>query len=281
MVKEVAYTSRADAHIQLHKVGAGDGQELNVRLAGDGLGKQGLAGPRRAYEKYALGYARAHGGIRLGVLEEIDDLLKLFLLLVAARDVGKGLFVLLVGAEACARLAELGNTACAAARSVHHDVPEYHRDGHYEEIRQEAHPPRDDEALGIIELLKHAGVILLHDEVAEVLIEHGEAVQAVGLFHGRLHRVAGAHLEDDVAALRDEGLHLFILEKIDQLGIALHPVGGGVSCHGEDYRDEYHHQKRVKAKISCPVSVRFQTLFTSLMPQHCIYEVICRSISRA
>ena len=91
LFKQIAHSARADADVELHKVGAGDGQKLHARFARDGLGKQGLAGARRADEQHALRDARAHGGIGLGVLEEIDDLGQLLLLLVAAGDVVEGL----------------------------------------------------------------------------------------------------------------------------------------------------------------------------------------------
>ena len=64
LLEQVAHAARADADVQLHKVGAGDGQKFDARLAGDGLGEQRLARARRADEQHALGDARAHLGIR-------------------------------------------------------------------------------------------------------------------------------------------------------------------------------------------------------------------------
>ena len=263
LLKQVAHAACADADIQLHKIGAGDGQKLHARLARDGLGQQGLAGARRAHQQHTLGDARAHVGIGLGMLEEIDDLLQLRLLFVAARDVGKGLLVLLVAAEPGARLGELGNAAGPAARAGHHKVPEHHGPAHDQNIREHAGPPGDDKALVIVVLLEDAGGILLLDELVEVLIEDGEAVEVVGHFlRGRLTAV-GADLENDGIALRGEGLHLLVPEEGHQVGIVFELLYVLVSGHREDDGDHDRDEQNVKAKVSG--TFRIQITVTSFI----------------
>ena len=67
--------ARADADVQLNKVGAGDGQKFDARFAGDRLGEQRFARARRADEQHALGDARAHLGVSGGILEIFNDCL--------------------------------------------------------------------------------------------------------------------------------------------------------------------------------------------------------------
>ena len=85
LLEEVAHAAGAHAHEHLHEVGAGDGEEGHVGLAGDGAGQQRLARPRRAHEQHALGDAAAQLLELLGLAQELDDLLQLLLGLVHAR----------------------------------------------------------------------------------------------------------------------------------------------------------------------------------------------------
>ena len=73
--KQVADTAGAYAHIHLHKVGAGDGQELYVCLTGHRLGQQRLTGTRRAYQQHAFGDMGAQLQIFFRVPQEFHDLL--------------------------------------------------------------------------------------------------------------------------------------------------------------------------------------------------------------
>ena len=59
LLEEVADAAGADADEHLDEVRAGDGEERNIGLAGDGPGEQGFAGSRRPDEQHALGNAAA------------------------------------------------------------------------------------------------------------------------------------------------------------------------------------------------------------------------------
>ena len=222
LLEQIAHTPGADADIELDKVRAGDRQELHLRLARDGLGQQRFAGARRADEQHALGDARAHRGVGLRILEEVDDLGQLFLFLVAAGHVREGLFVLLLAAEAGARAAEAG----------HHRVedPDHHAD--QQQVRDDLQPPGRSEALLVVVLLDDALFFLLGDQLVEVLIKDGEADKAVFLrlqlfLAGDLVRLPGVELEHDVVALGDEGLHLLLPEELDQVGVDHRLFPGG------------------------------------------------------
>ena len=89
----------ADADEHLDEVGAGDGEERHVRLAGDGAGQQRLAGAGRADQQHALGDLAAEALELLRVLQELDDFLQLALGLVDAGDVVEGDAALLLGQQ--------------------------------------------------------------------------------------------------------------------------------------------------------------------------------------
>ena len=75
LLEEVADAAGADADEHLDEVRAGDREEGDPGLAGDGAGKQRLAGAGRPVEQDALGDAGAERLEFLRVLEEFLDLL--------------------------------------------------------------------------------------------------------------------------------------------------------------------------------------------------------------
>ena len=97
---------RADADEHLDEVGAGDGEERHVGLAGDGAGEQRLAGAGRADEQHAARDAPAEPLELLRVAQELDDLLQVLLGLVDAGDVLEGDAAMRLGQELRLRLAE-------------------------------------------------------------------------------------------------------------------------------------------------------------------------------
>ena len=90
LLEQVAHPAGADADEHLDEVRTRDREERRTRLAGDGAGQQGLAGPRRAEEQDALRDLRAHGLEALGLGQEVLDLRELLDGLVAPGDVGEG-----------------------------------------------------------------------------------------------------------------------------------------------------------------------------------------------
>ena len=94
LLEQVAHAGSTDADEHLDEVRAGDAEERNARLAGDGASEQRLAGARRTHEQDALGNAAAEPLKLLGVLQERDDLFAVVLGLVDASDVLEGDLVL-------------------------------------------------------------------------------------------------------------------------------------------------------------------------------------------
>ena len=111
LLEHVAHARGAHADEHLHEVRARNAEERDIRLAGDRLGEERLAGARGTDHQDALGNASAHPGELLRVLEEFDDLGDLFLRLIASGDVGEGDLVAVAGQELGAALSEAERTA--------------------------------------------------------------------------------------------------------------------------------------------------------------------------
>ena len=157
----------ADADEHLDEVGAGDGEERNVGLAGDGAGEQRLAGAGRADEEHAARDAPAEPLELLRVAQELDDLLEVFLGLVDAGDVLEGDAAVGLGEQLRLRLAEAERLAARPLHLAHEEDP----DGEDEEHRQ----PGDQHA---DQRLAALGRRLGGDRDAAVL----EALDQVGVF---------------------------------------------------------------------------------------------------
>ena len=120
-LEHVTHTARTDTDKHLDKVRTGNAVERYICLAGNCLGKQGLAGSRMTAQKHALRNPGTHL-LELGrILEIIDDLCHLLLLFIAACNIRKPHLRLRL--ELCSGLAELkclGICAVRTAHAVHH-----------------------------------------------------------------------------------------------------------------------------------------------------------------
>src|SRR5690606_28564541 len=87
LLEHVADATGTDADEHLDEVRAGNGEERNVRFAGDGAGQQRLAGAGRPNEQHALRNAPAKALELLRIAQIFDDLLQLLLRLVDASHV--------------------------------------------------------------------------------------------------------------------------------------------------------------------------------------------------
>ena len=176
LLEQVAHAARADADIELYKVRAGDGQKLHARLTRDSLGKQGLAGARRADQQRALRNLAAEGRVFLRILEEVDDLHHFLLRAVQAGDVLESdLDFVLVG-ELAGGLAHIEGIAHAAAGAAGAPV---HAPEH-------PHPEEDEEQRGENPLgeFRPGMVGVLHDHLElvpdrKVLIQFREVLLRV------------------------------------------------------------------------------------------------------
>ena len=90
LLEQVAHATGAHTHKHLNELRTGDGEEGNARLAGHGLGKQGLTGARRAHQQHTLGDLGANRGEAIWVLEKVNDFCELELGSLNAGHVAEG-----------------------------------------------------------------------------------------------------------------------------------------------------------------------------------------------
>ena len=138
LLEHVADAARADADEHLDEVGAGDGEERHVGLAGDGAGEQRLAGAGRADQQHAARDAAAEALELLRVAQELDDLLEVFLGLVDAGDVLEGDAAMGLGQQLGLRLAEAERLAAGALHLAHEEDPHRQDEEHREPGDQHA-----------------------------------------------------------------------------------------------------------------------------------------------
>jgi hypothetical protein len=107
LLEEVAHAAGADADEHLDEVRAGDREEGDAGLTGDGAGQQRLSGARGAVEEHALRDAGAERLELLRVLEELLDLVQLLHRLVDPGDIAEGDLGRVHGHPLRARFAEV------------------------------------------------------------------------------------------------------------------------------------------------------------------------------
>ena len=124
LLEQVAHARRADADEHLDEVRAADREERHVGFAGDRAGEQRLAGSRRAHQQDALRDAAAELLELLRLLQELDDLLELFLRFVDAGDVLERHLLLRARRQLRLALAERQRLVAAALHLAHEEDPE-------------------------------------------------------------------------------------------------------------------------------------------------------------
>ena len=225
LLEQVPDPGRAHAHVQLHKVGTGDGQEPHAGLPRHGLGQQGLAGTRRAHQQHALGDPGPQGQVLLGVLQELNDLLELLLFLIGAGHIVEGDLLVLVRQHPGPGGAEPGHLVrphTAPLGPHHQKVPHQAKDHRHQQEGQQLQQPVGADGLRVVVVEDDPVGILLLDQVVEVVVEQLEAVQLI------LDRRLVLPLAPQVhgqrpAAVDGEALHLFLQEQLADLGV-LHLV---------------------------------------------------------
>ena len=176
LLEHVAHARRADAHEHLDEVGAGDGEERHVGLAGDGARQQRLAGSRRADQQAALRNLAAEALELLRILQELDDLLKLLLRLVDAGHVLEGDAPGLLGEQPRPALAEAHRLAAAGLHLAHEENPDADQQQHREPGDQ--HAP--DRRRAVVERLgadADAVLLQLGDEIRIVRESRSDSVR--------------------------------------------------------------------------------------------------------
>ena len=235
LLEHVAHPGCTDPDEHLDEVGARDREKRHLGLAGNGLGQQSLAGSRRADQQHPTWDATAELLKLLRILQEVDQLLDLFLGLIAAGDVGKRGGVVGLVEHARLALAKTERSALAAALHLAHEV-------HPDADQQQHRAPADQQADQQRRLFTRLDVELdaVADQIADqtaVEVGGGRTDALVIVGDGQNLGTAIALLQrDDLDAL---GAHLF-----KKIGVADHRARRHPAVelleHGEKHECDHH-----------------------------------------
>ena len=89
LVEQIAHLRSTHAHKHLHEFRAGNGEEGHICFARNCLCQHGLAGSGRAHQQDPFGHGSTDGLIFTGVMQVIDDFLKIVLGFVLTCHIGK------------------------------------------------------------------------------------------------------------------------------------------------------------------------------------------------
>ena len=192
LLEHVADTAGAHAHEHLDEVGARDGEEGHVGLAGDRARQQRLAGAGRADQQHALGDAAADGLELLRILEELHDLLEFLLRLVDAGHLVEGDPAVLLGQQASTGLAEAHGLAAARLHLAHEEHPDADQQQHREPRHQHAQQRRHV----LVERLRADAHVVLGQAVDQVRVVGSVGVERAAILEVAADRIA---LDRDVA----------------------------------------------------------------------------------
>ena len=221
LLEQVPDAAGAHAHVQLHEIGAGDGQEAHAGLPCHGLGQQGLAGAGRAHQQHALGNPGPQRQVLLGVLQELHDLPELLLLLIGAGHVVESDLFVLVRQHPGPGGAEFGHLVRSHATSLgpnHQEVPHQPQDHRRQQEGQQLQQPVGAHRLRVIIVLDDTLRILLLNQVIEVVIKQLEAVQLIPHGLAAVHRLPQLQGQC-AAAVNGQPRHFFLQEQLADLGV--------------------------------------------------------------
>jgi len=179
LVEEVPDPGGPDADEHLYEIGAADGQERHIRLAGNGPGQKGLSSSRRSDQQEALGDAAPQTGKLFRIPQKFDNLLQFRLGLVDPRHVFEGHLVRFVRHEPGAAFSEGHGLPSPALHLAHEEYPDADKKQHGKPGDEYRHVPR-----GIL-----------------------------GGFRGNAH-IGGLELIDDRGVLGHESLEIFPIRKL-------------------------------------------------------------------
>src|SRR5882724_5338243 len=176
LLEKVAHAARADAHKHLHEIRTGDREKWNVGFAGDRAGQQSLARARRSHEQHALRNSSAELLEFLGIFQEFDDFLQLFLGFVGSGDVLESGFLLLRGEQPRAGLAKTQGFVSTSLHLPQEEQTKADEENERSSVQQNQNPVAAADFLnldldGLVpKSLCDLGRIFLGDDRAELLV---------------------------------------------------------------------------------------------------------------
>ena len=167
-LEQIADARRADADEHLDELAAGDREEGHARLAGNGPGKERLAGARRAHEEHPLRHPPPEALEAARICQEVDDLFEILLHLLEAGDIGKRHLSVARSVALGRRLAESPEEARSAERIA--GPAKGHPESTHEEEGHE-HVEAEEKAGAIRRLADGRLHVVLEEHLAEPLAE--------------------------------------------------------------------------------------------------------------
>ena len=141
LLEHVAHARGADADEHFDEIGARDGEERHIGLAGDGARQQGLAGAGRADQQHAARNAPAEPLEFLRIAQKFDDLLEVFLGLVDAGDILERHPPLQLREQLGLRLAKPHRPTRAALHLPRQENPHAEEGDQRQAVEQQRHHP--------------------------------------------------------------------------------------------------------------------------------------------
>ena len=267
-LEEVTDAAGAQTHEHFHEVGTGDGEEGDIRLAGNGLGKQGLAGTGRTHQQRTLGQLGADLGVLAGIMQEIDDLLEGFLGLVLTCHIVKGHAGFLLHVDLGIALAYAAHHAVAADALGQHPHEQEHHGEHHD-------GGEDGEDEGIV---LHDLLIDLHTLGIQLFCQHhgvtavGQTGEAGGLLGLGLFGLFLGHVDDSVSMQLHLGeiaaFHGF--QEVGIGGFLVLAVADGIEQTEENQNDGQRDDQRdpkLLGTLVIPLGGRFRII---MLVFHCV-----------
>src|SRR5690606_6114877 len=245
-VEHVTHARGTNTDEHLDEVGTGNREEEYLGLAGNRLGEQRLAGTGLADHQHTARDTAAQALVLVGVAQEVDEFLHVFLGFIHARHVGEGDLDLVLAEHLGLALAEGHRAALAAhAAALHlaHEEHEQRNDDQDREGRDQQLAP-DALALRLSPLDRH----VVGQEVVHQLRIFD--VGADGVEHLAITATA-----DDVQPADGDFIHLARLNLPDEIGVVQLLGGAGLAeileNHQQDSRDDHPQQQVFYHVIQC------------------------------
>ena len=233
LFEHVAHPAGTDADKHLDKVRAGNAEEGHTRLTGNGTGEQGLTRTRRADQQRALGDLAAKLLELAGVLEELNDLVQLFLGLVDTGHIVERDLVLIFGQQPRLGLAKAHGPARAALHLTHEEDIDADQQQDRQGVEEQAH--RRDAARRLDLNVRAAGLQALDQFI---LVHRGDDIVAFAAGVLSLDHIITEHSRLDLAAIHlAEQLRIADLADRARLGARVHGAVDPKQDHNNDTPD--------------------------------------------
>ncbi len=226
LLEHVAYPGGTHTHEHLDEIGTRNGEERYLGLTRNGLGQQGLTGTGRTYQQYAGRDLAAQFLEFARVAQIVDQLLDLFLGLIATGYVGEGGLDLILTHQASLAFAKRhGTFATAALHLTHEEDPDTDQQQHREPGDKDGGDQRR-----LFRLLAHH---------FDIVIEH--VVEQLGI---RRRDDGGEAFTGALDAINDLAIHPYFTDLLlghffNEAGIVQLATGGIAGAEAIEHRHQH------------------------------------------